>query len=500
MFGQLLRLLKHSSTYGLAVLGSQAIALFLIPIYTRYLTPADYGILEIFLTTQGIILPIFGMGLGSALLFFFSKHDTKEGRKEVISTTLIFLVITSSCLVLALILGANSFSSLLFQSSQYTFYFQVMFLTILFDTLVVIPMSVFQAREESKRYMIISLARFLVGAGLNIYFIVGLQKGVLGILESGLLTSITFCAILLPFIVWRIRPRFSKSLLREMLGYGLPLIPVAFLAWIMSASDRYFLQIFSDSTELGLYSLGYKFGGVLHGLIIGPFQLAWMPFLFSTSKEENAKKIYSSVLTYFVLVAMFVALALSVLSKEVIAVMATPPFYSAYHVVPLITLALLFYGCFMCVNAGMYLEKKTKYIPFIIGAGATLNLGLNYLLIPSYGMVGAAIATASSYFFLVIVAFLASRRFYPINYEWGRITRIFLAAGLVYAGSLFINNDSVIIAGILKALSLLAFPLLLFGFRFFKPEEISKAKEISRAAPGYIRTKLANNMPFRRKR
>lgn len=500
MFGQLLRLLKHSSTYGLAVIGSQAIAFILIPIYTRYLTPADYGVLEIVVTTQGIVFPILGMGLGSALLFFFSRHDTADGRQKVISTALIFLAITGSVLVLALILGANSLSSLLFQSSQYAFYFQVMFLTILFDTLVTIPMSVFQAREESKKYMLISLARFLVGAGLNIYFVVALQKGVLGILESGLITSIILCTFLLPVIVWRIKPGFSKSLIREMLAYGLPLIPVAFLAWIMSASDRFFLQIFSDSTELGLYSLGYKFGGVLHGLIIGPFQLAWMPFLFSISKEANARQVYSSVLTYFVMVATFVALALSVLSKEVLIVMATPPFHGAHKVVPLIALAFVFYGSFSCLDAGLYLQKKTRYIPFIVGAGAALNLGLNYWLIPGYGMMGAAIATAISYLFLVVVAFVASRRFYPIHYEWSRIGMVFLAAGLVYLGSLFISHDSTIIAGVLKALSLLGFPVLLFAFRFFKAEEIEKMKELFRLAVIYVTKGLARSKSFWRKK
>jgi len=484
----------------LGVLGAQAIGFFLIPIYTRYLTPADYGVLELLQVTVGIIGPLSGMGLGTALLFFFSsRRDDVEGRKEIISTVLIFLAATSSCLVLALMLRAGSFSSLLFHSDQYTFYFRVMFLSLLLGTLGGVPMAVFRARGESGKYTLFTLARFIVTTGLYIYFIVSLRMGVLGILLGGLIASATFCAILLPQITRGLKPRFSKSLLKEMLGYGLPLVPVAFLAWIMAASDRYFLQIFRGSTEVGLYSLGYKFGGVLHGLVLGPFQLAWLPFLLSIRQERNAKEIYASVLTYFTVIAMFVALALSILSKEVLMVMATPPFYGAYQVVPLITLAFLFNGCFSCVNAGIYLEKKTKYIPFIIGAGAALNLGLNYLLIPTYGMMGAAIATVSSYALLLVVALFVSRRFYPISYEWSRIGRIFLAAGLVYLGSMFITNDSPIIAGVLKALTLLGFPALLFAFRFFKPEEITRIKELLKMAPGYIKMRITQSRFFRRR-
>lgn len=491
MFSELLRLSKHSIIYGLAAACSGAIGFFLLPIYTRYLTPEDYGVLEIFVVTQGILGIIFLMSLSSALFVSYFSYEDEEDRKAVAGTAMIFLIGISLPLSLILIAIANRFSLLFFDSTQYAFYFQLIFLTLLFDTLIQISFAIFRAREESKTYAAVSLLRFVVGAGLNTFFVVGLHEGVLGILWGGLIAAAFLFLLLVPYMVKRIKLRFSKSDLIVMLRFGLPLVPGSFAIWVLTLSDRYFLQFLSTPYELGLYSLGYRFGLIIYALIVGPFTLAWGPFYWSMAKQKKAKEVYSSVLTYFVLISVFAALGLSVLSKEVIAVITTSPFHDAYKIIPLIALSYVLYGCFYNLNIGFILQKKTKYASFIIGAAAILNLGLNYLLIPGYGMMGAAVATAISYLVLPIGAYFVSRRYYPINYEWGRIAKVFIAAALVYTGSIFISNDSAIIAGVLKLITLLGFPVLLFLFRFFKPEEIQKAGELFRAAYGNIKLKLA---------
>lgn len=487
MFRQLLRLSKHSIVYGLGAAASSVVAFFLIPVYTRYLTPADYGGLEIFQTTLSILGIIFVMGLTTALFRSYFHYDDEEKRKTVVGTAFLFLTGTSFLFLLILMAVAGDFSALLFGSVEYAFYFRVIFLTLFFDVGIVIEFSVFRAREESRKYAIFALIRFLATAGLNILFVVVLHKGVLGILEGGLIAAFLLYSVLLRDIIKNAKLRFSIAEIKEMLSFGLPLVPAALAAWIMTMADRYFLQFLSTPTEFGLYSLGYKFGMIIQVLIVGPFTLAWGPFFWSVTEERNAKEIYSSVLTYFVLVAMAVALVLSVLSKEVLEVMAAPPFYGAYKVIPLIAVSYVSYGCYFILAPGINLEKKTKYLALIVGAGAAVNLGLNYLLIPSYGMMGAAVATVISYLLLPVGSYFVSKRYYPIKYEWDRVAKIFLAAGLVYAGSLFIRNDSAIIASLLKLLILLSFPLLLFAFRFFKPQEIQKSKEIFRAVPGYVK-------------
>lgn len=498
MFSQLLRLSRHSIVYGLGAAASQVVGFFLIPLYSRYLTPSDYGVLEIFTVTMSVIAVIIPLGVTAGLAMSYYENEDEERRKAALSTAYFFLTATSLCIALVLIAMAGNFSSLIFESTQYTFYFQIIFLTLFFGTGVSLALLTLRVQEKSINYAAITLARFVISIGLNILFIVTLRRGVLGILEAHLITSALIYCFLIPQLIKKAGLRFSTAKLKGMISYGIHYVPSNLAAWIMTISDRYFLQFLSTSTELGLYSMGYKFGMVVNALVVSPFALAWGPFFWSIAKEKNAKEIYSSVLTYFVLISMFIALALSVLSREVLMIMATPPFYSAYKVVPLIALSYILLGCFSILFVGTGLQKKTKYAPVITGIGAVVNLGLNYLLIPSYGMMGAAVATLISYLLLPVGAYFVSNRYYPIKYEWGRVAKIFLAAGLVYAGCLFIRTDLAIVTGLLKAVTLLGYPLLLFAFRFFKPEEIQKSKEILRAAPGYIKSRLVKGRLLRR--
>jgi O-antigen/teichoic acid export membrane protein len=490
LFRQLLRLSRHSIIYGLGAALGQVVAFFLIPVYTRYLTTSDYGRLEIFQTTLSILGVIILMGLASALFMSYFKYDDEEKRKTVVGTTFIFLTGSSLFFLLILLALAGDFSRVFFGSIDYTLYFRVIFLTSFFTVGTAIAFSVLRLREQSKKYAILALVQFLTSAGLSILFVVGLHRGVLGVLEGGLIASFLLYSILLRDIIKNAKLSFSVAELKEMLSFGLPFVPAGLAAWVMTMADRYFLQFLSTPQELGLYSLGYKFGLVVQGLIVGPFALAWGPFFWSVAKEKNAKEIYSSVFTYFTLVAMAVALVLSVLSKQVLEIMAAPAFYGAYRVIPLIAVSYVLYGCYNILPVGIYLEKRTKYLALIFGVGALVNLGLNYLLIPSYGMMGAAVATLIAYLLLPVGSYFVSNRYYAIRYEWSRVAKIFVAAGLVYAGSLFINGGSPVTTGLLKLLSLLGFPLLLFALRFFKPEEVQKAKEIIRAGPGYLRQRL----------
>lgn len=490
MFNRLLRLSQHSIIYGLGVTVTSIVGFFLIPVYTRYLTPADYGTLEILNTTLSVLGIIFVMGLTTALFRSYFFENDPEKKKQVVSTVFLFLTITSGLLTLLLVSLAGISSSLFLGSREYTSDFRVIFLTLFCNTGIGIGLAVLRAKEEPTRYALVTISQVVMSLTLNIVFVVVLRKGVLGILESNLITA----AVLYLALTWTVMRKagfgFSLDELKRMLAFGLPLVPAGAAIWVLTLSDRYFLQFFSTSSELGLYSLGYKFGMVISALLVGPFQTAWGPFQFSISKQENARQIYSRVLTYFLLVAMFAALALSVLSKEVIAIMATPQFRGAYKVIPLIALSYVLWGGYYVLAVGFSLEAKTRPLALFTVGAAVLNLILNYLLIPHYGMMGAAGATLACYILLPVFSYLVSQRYYKINYEWGRVLKIFLAAGVIFAGSFFIHYDSVIVTGVLKLLTLLAYPILLYSLRFYHPEEIHKVREIVGSALTYIRKRL----------
>ena len=491
MFRQLLRLSKQSIIYGFGVAVSQILSFFLIPLYTRYLTPSDYGILQIISVTSSVLSVIFAMGITSALFRSYFLYDEAEKRKMAISTAFIYLAGTSTILSVLLIGLAGKFSLLLFHSDQYMLCFRLVFLTLFCDTGTQIGMSVLRAKEEAFRYAMVTVARVLISVGLNIVFVVVLHKGVLGILESNAITAAVIYLWLTLSVIRKAGFGFSTDELKRMLTFGVPLIPAGLAASVIFLADRYFLQFLSTSAEVGLYSLGYSFGLVVNGLLASPFLTAWVPFAFSIYKQPDARQTFSRVFTYFVLVIVFASLAVSVLSKEVLAVMATPEFSAAYKVIPLIALSYVVYACYNLLGMGISLEAKTKYMMPIIGAAAIVNIGLNYLLIPDFGMMGAAVAAVASFLVMAILGFIISQKFYAVTYEWGRVAKIGIAAGVIFAGSLFIHYDeSTIITGVFKLLTLLAFPVLLYLLRFYHPEEMQKIKEVIKASPGYLRQRL----------
>ncbi len=478
MFSQLLRLSRHSLIYGIGAGASSIVNFFLLPLYTRYLSPADYGVLEIFTSTL-FVLNIFAyLGLGAALVRFYFDSKEDEKRKEIISTVLLFQTASSIILVLVLLAFQEQFSQLIFDTNIYSSFFLIIFISLFFDAGVHITLMLLRARQKSAHYMTAVMARFVISAGLKIYFLVVLDKGVLGILQADLIAIVIVYLVLVSNVARTISLRFSFSKFKKMLYFGLPLIPSSLAVWVLALSDRFFLQFLSTPEQLGLYSIGYKFGMILQTILVAPFAIAWVPFMLDVAKRDDAKRIFSSVLTYFALIGMFIVLGLSVLSEQAIAIMTTPAFHGSHTIIPLIAVSYLLFGFYIVIEGSAHLEKKTKYVPLIIGTGAVLNLALNYLLIPSYGMMGAAVATLISYSILPVGMFFVARRYYPVQYEFGRVAKIFLAAVLVYAGIYFIHNDSMLLEGILKAVSLLAFPGLLFVFKFFTPQELQKGREL----------------------
>jgi len=483
------RILKHSIIYGVAGVTSQIIGFLLVPVYTRYLTPKDYGVLAIINVSVAIAAIVLNMGMSSSLFKSYFNHEDEESRKAVVSTAFLFHASVTLVLTTVLIVFAKSSSALLFGTEKYSLFLVIAFLSNFFNIALAIPLAVFRAREESRKYAAVTLFNFAVGIGFNILFVVVLLKGVIGVLQAGLIANFLTYLALIPNIVRRVKIRFSIAELKEMLGFGLPLVPANLAAWILTLSDRYFLKYYSSLREVGLYSLGYKFGTGINILIVIPFSLAWVPFMLSVAKEKNAKEVYSYVLTYFFLVGTSLALGLSVLAKDIIAIIATPRFYSAHRVIPMVALSYVLYGCYYIFSTGIYLEKKTKYVPIIVGFAATLNLVLNFLLIPPYGMMGAAVATLVSYFVLMVEMFFVSQRYYEIRYDFVRILKILTAAGLIYAASRYAVSSLIIVDVIYKLPLLLSFFLLLFIFKFYEPRELEKLREILKAASSHLKRK-----------
>ncbi|HID12177.1 MAG TPA: hypothetical protein EYP17_12925, partial [Candidatus Latescibacteria bacterium] len=309
------------------------------------------------------------------------------------------------------------------------------------------------------------------------YNVALLKKAILGIVQSNLYTALILFGIVGIYLLTKYPPRFSPAQLKRMLRFGLPLLPASLAIWILTWSDRYLLRLLTNYSEVGLYDVAYKFGMIVNMVLVTPFRTAWLPFLFSVRDNPDSERIYGTVLTYFLIAAMALFLLLSLFSREIVRLLTTPDYLPAHRAIPLIALGYLCYGVYYIVDAGVLLEGKTQFYPLITGAGAALNVGLNLWLIPRFGMMGAALATLIAYVFIACAMYWASRICHPIAYERDRLAKVLLAGALVMTMDQLFQTDRLSIAFPLKGLIWMTFPIFLWMFRFFQPEEKEKISQ-----------------------
>jgi O-antigen/teichoic acid export membrane protein len=338
MYKTLKTIAKHTAVYSTADLLAKAVGFFLLPIYTRYLSPADYGILELLAVSLNIIIIFVQQGMQTSFFraYSFDYKDKEEEQKEVVSTSYLYLFFSSFVLLGTLFLFARPINNLLFQSKDFTILVRLTFVTGFFNVLSTVTFQLLRAKLQSFRFSLVSILRFLLNVFFNIYFILKLKMGLSGVVYGNLFTSILI-SILTFFLIYKyLSLKISLPKLKNMLSYGLPLVPGGLSIWVLRVADRFFLERFSNTTELGLYSLGNRFSGILEFMIIQPFLTTWPSIYFPLAKEKDAQTTFSRLATYFLLVGSFCSLGVIALSQPVIKVMAAPEFWGAYQVIPLL--------------------------------------------------------------------------------------------------------------------------------------------------------------------
>ncbi len=477
MLSEIKKLFSHSLIYGAGNATGKLVGFLLIPIYTRYLTTEDYGILSLCVMFGAFLFLLLNMGLSSAIFKNYFMATSEKAKSAVISTAGFLMVFVSLPVLILLILKSAWISEMLLEKEVYKNAVMLVAATTFFTLLLKLPFSLMRAREESQKYAVLTVSKTMITIVLTILLVVGLKKGFWGILISQCITALLLCAYLLPKILHKSALCFSKKEAKKLLGFGLPLVAAGIGSVFLTLSDRYILNIYAPLHQVGLYSLGYKFGEILW-FLAWAFQLAWPQFLFAHEKSPDAKTLYSQTSTYYLGVMVFVCLSVSILAKEVITIMATPGFFYAYKVIPIISLSQLFYGLFFLSSVGIYLKSKTKYAPIAVGVAAFTNLILNLLWIPKYGMMGAALATLICYFIQFILVLFFSMRLYKIAYEYARILKIIIVSLAIYFVGSSIVFNSTAQSVVFKLLLLMLYPVGLLSLGFFTKRELAYSHKI----------------------
>lgn len=479
MLSQFKTLFKQTSLYGIFNILGKSAGFLMLPIYTRYLTPEDYGIIEIIEVSASIFELFASAGIAYAVFKFYHKYDDQKRKNSVISTTLTAVLLSHLLLSAIALIFSERLAVLIFNDPTYQYFLILVFCRVVLTGAVHFGVDYLRVTDRLAWYGFFFLGRFVLTIAFNIWFLVFLGMGVEAILLGNILGTLLIGLPLVIFIYAKVGMRFDFALFWPILRYGLPFLGVLIGQFIINAADRFILQHYSGLSEVGIYSLGYRFGFMVNFLIVSPFLLMWETKLFEIEKQENAKEMYARMFTYFLLGLTISAVALSVFSKEVVILMAAPEYYDAAVVIPFIAFAFLFNGLQEFARLGMLLKNKTHIVGTVMVVQCVLSVGLYFLLIPIWGVVGAGTAVLLSYISVFIAYYLYSQSLYKVNYEIGRIIKIVITTLVILGVNYYINIESFMLSILTKIGLMILFVIILFALGFLDEKEKSAMESVS---------------------
>lgn len=415
------KLVSQGSIYLLGNILRHAISFVMLPIYTRVLTPADYGTIELLSMVIDFAGIIFGLKIGEAIFRFYLEYEGKHQKDGVISTALI-LTSAINGVGLLLIMGMSGpICNALFGGTNQSRLLILFSLSLLFQPMIEIPMTFIRAQQRPWLFVSMSSVKLILQLSLNIYLVVLKGLGVEGVILSAVFSGGCMSLILVTYCLRQVGFKFSLSQAKVLTSFSYPMILASVLSFYITFGDRYFLKLYGTLADVGIYSLGYKFGFLLTFIGLKPFFSIWDSEKYNVLKSPDAKASFKIVFVLFMVCVSLMVVLLSVFSKNVLMVMANPEFNGAYKIVPIILIAYLFQGMASFCSIGIFIKKETFIITKSTLLSAAVITPLYVLLIPRFGGYGAAWATLISFVVRFAYIHYKSKTLYDMELPWSKV-------------------------------------------------------------------------------
>jgi len=460
--------LKHAFVYGVGALALHAASVVLLPLYTRYLAPTEFGILEI-VDRIGQVFRICFMvnGIRNAALTFYRQAQDVRERETTASTITLLLVVAlllAGCLVLAF---AGPIGRLLRIDDASLVAFGV--IVVMMEVITAVPLALMQARLESFQYVFTNVAMLLLRVSLTIVAVAALGWGVWGVLVANAVTTGSFGILLTirEMVKGSFRPDFAR--LKPIIRFTLPFVPAGVFGLAFRAGDRFFLAACVGLAELGVYSLGFKLATIAGILSFEPLMQVWSARKFDVFDQPDGARGVGRAFTRMLGAYLLMGVGICVFREEVMLVFGSPQYAGATAVVGIIVLARFFAEAARLFDSALFVRRKTYLKPWISGATAVVILGLHATLIPKFGMMGAAFSTLGGFAFFALATFFVSQRVFRVEYEWLRLAVMLGLAIAVVGASTGLGTGFLAVSA--KLGLWLAWPFLLWQTNVVTQEE-----------------------------
>jgi O-antigen/teichoic acid export membrane protein len=418
---------RDAMIYGLGIVMRRAATLIMLPIYTRLLTPSDYGLLQMLYITLDVASILMSAGMTAGVMRFYFKATTECGRREVIVTAAVLVLSMNLIGGIALALGAGPIHQHVLGGAGTVPLVYIAAANFAVSEMLTVPMLLMQIEGRATLFSVTSLVRLVGQLTLNILFLIVLRLGPAGILASTLIANVAIGGCAMVWMLRRVGFRPSRAAVRDLRRFGVPYQLATAATFILQFGDRFFLEAHRGLAVVGVYGFAYQFGFLIDQLGAQPLMRAWQPRRFAQTLEPRAQReaADNAALHSLTLCVVSLGLGLALFARPGLKIIANPDYYPAANLVPLIVAAFVFQAWGDVVQFGIDASERTRYTTLVMWLSAALVLYLYAILIPPFGAYGAATATLVSFAARTAMLGYFSNRVWPLKYDWSRQFRVF---------------------------------------------------------------------------
>ena len=470
-------LIKLGIIYAIGEVLSKALSFILLPIYTRQLGSIGYGQLALVDTVLDFIGVFIICSIYSGYCRFYREYDENQRRKLKNTAINFALLVALFDMILILIIGKPIANLIFHFDNPYRVLILVALKSIIIQ-FVTLLMCDYALNYKAIITVTTNLVNLIMNICFSIFFVVYLKQGIIGVYKGYIYSNLIILIYLIIINIKFYRIEFDKNMFRNMFKFSSGLLACNLSATILTLSDRYFLAGYRNYSEAGVYSIGYKFGMLIEPLFVSPFKSIFTPFKFETWKNKDAQDKFNDMFKKYHFLGSFILLCISIYSRFIISIFTTKEFSNAYKIVPLILFSYFVYGENEFYTLGIQIRNKTYLTSIIMLIGGAVNIILNIVLIPSYGMYGAAIATVISYIVINLINMFFSNRLYKVKYDFVNLFKLYFITFLLcltyYIFSLY--NEKIIVEFFCNIIIIFLYVYLCLLFKIINIKQVKEYK------------------------
>ena len=469
---------KQGIIYGLGNIFNKLSSFLLIPIYTVFLPKSVVGTLILIELFEHLLVNFLPYGVSYGMWEKLQKEPEKKFQS--FSSAFYWSLIATSVAVILLYLSRGLFEDFLGIPIEISWVYNLVLLNILFNVQIRVFLWFIQYEGKAILFIALSFIQFAGTLLLSILFVVYQGKGLEGFIFGKFISYLIIFVGCLLYTLYKYPKTIDFYRYKSMLQVGFPLMALGLTHPILTILDRFVMRMVElPLDQIGIYSIGYKFGMIINMVLVIPMQRVWSPMMFRLGLQDNNLNYHRDFMLYYSIIGMSLFVGMLLFSREMLGLITTVSYSSAATIIPIITLAYFFHGYRIFFQAGSTLVGKTWNLIFIPLITISVSVPINYILILRYGAVGAAVATLLSYIFLVIIVYVVSSRSLYIEWNWKKLARLYLLVGIIiyiFFGFLSYQNDETLLLE--KIILLITFFIVLIILRIIGLRELNSIKWI----------------------